>query len=635
MVMKFKIFAIIFFIFFFSIFCEEIKYKADNMKIIFDENGEIEKIFLEGNVIIFYKDLIIKTEKAIYEKRENKIEFENGGKFLTDIGEIEADYFFYNFNEEKGLIYNAKFKSEPFYGKAEKIESRVNFLIIENGYITTCDLEKTHYRISAKKIEFKKNEYIRGEKMKLIFGEKFNVFYFPRYTIDLKTEKSFFSPSIGYKTRLGSTITLNLNHKIKEEKDYLMNESFLLGTKGIGFGIGFSSKKNNTYFNSFFFKKWEKYETYPGGYLEMNKNFKDIYFLIDWRWMHDNEFFLDFFKEEFLKKSKMYNYFSIIKPAGKGILGFTIRENARENILNVEKIPEIRYFLPHYILFSIPVYLTYDFRFTNFYNEKENYLRILNDFDFTFKKDFDYFSLKPYVSFSSINYINSDFEKFNFITETGLNFSSIFLNRGITFIPSFSLYTRTVNQKPSNLIKFDEFEEKNNGIFSSVNLRWDLYSETDFTGNIEIGNEYDIGRNSFGNIFLKYEFKNKGFKIEGDNEYDIENRLYKFGVNSISYERRNYKFSIGTSFENESNILGIETFWEQRLKNNLGYKIGFFYDFDSGKLTNQTYEIWKTLHCLTLDFKITKDRENFSFYVFVIPSVFFENKWDRRFTKWK
>ena len=633
--MNFKFFTALFFVLYFSIFCEEIKYKADNMKISFDENGDIEKVFLEGNVVILYKDLIIKTEKATYEKRENKIEFENGGEILSDIGEIEADYILYSLDEEKGIVYNARFKSEPFYGKAEKIESEKNFLIIENGYITTCSLEKPHYRISAEKIEFKKNEYIRGEKMKIILGEKFNVFYFPKYTMDLKTKKPFFAPSFGYKTRLGSTISLIFNHKIKEEKDYLMSEDFLFGTKGFGFGLGFSSEKNNTYFNSLFFKKWEDDEIQPGGYFEMNKNFKETYFLIDWRWMYDNEFFSDFFKEEFLKKSKMYNYFSIIRPAGKGIFGLTIRENAREDILNVEKVPEIRYFLPYYPLSSIPVYFTYDFRFTNFYKEKENYLRILNDFDFTFKKNFDYFTLKPYFSLSAINYLNSDFNKFNFITETGINFSSIFTNRNISFIPSFSFYTRTVNQKPENLIKFDEFEEKNNGNFFGINLKWDLNSETDLTGDIEIENEYDIGRNSFGNIFLKYEFENKRFKIEGDNEYDIENKLYKFGVNSISYEKEKYKFSIGTRFENESDTSGIETWFEQKLKNDWRYRIGFFYDFDSEKLTNQTYEIWKNIHCLTIDFRISKDEKNFSFYVFVLPSVFFENKWQRRFEKWK
>jgi lipopolysaccharide assembly outer membrane protein LptD (OstA) len=79
--MKFKIFIIPFFVFSFLIFCEEIKYKADNMKISFDENGDIEKVFLEGNVVILYKDLIIKTEKAIYEKKKIILNLKMAGKF--------------------------------------------------------------------------------------------------------------------------------------------------------------------------------------------------------------------------------------------------------------------------------------------------------------------------------------------------------------------------------------------------------------------------------------------------------------------------------------------------------------------------------------------------------------------------
>jgi hypothetical protein len=625
----------IFTLFAFSIFGEEIKYKADNLKINFDENGNISSVLLEGNVVIFYKNITIKTEKAIYERKENKIELEKGGTILSDIGEIEVDYLKYSFDEEKGIVYNAKFKSEPFYGKAERIETERNFWEIENGYITTCDLERPHYRISADKIKLKKDEYISGKNMKVLLGEKFNIFYFPRYIIDLKTKKSFFTPSFQYKTRFGNQITLTFNHKIKEEKEYLMSENFLFGTKGLGVGLGSSSEKNNTYFNSFFFKKWQEDKVQPGGYIEINKNFEDTYFLIDWRWMYDNNFFLDFFKEEFFKKAKMYNYFSITKPIGKGILGLTFRENAREEILNIEKLPEIRYFLPYFSIIS-PIYLTYDFRLTNFYKERERcYLRVMNDFDFTFKKDFNYFSLNPYISLSTINYLNSHFDKFNFITEAGLNFSSVFFNRDISFIPSFSLYTRTVNQKPANLIKFDEFEEKNNGNFLAINLRWDLNSETDLAGNVEVENEYDIGRNSFGNLFLKYELQNKYFKIEGDNEYDIENKLYKFGVNSISYEKEKYKFSIGTRVENESNIFGIETWFEQRLKKDWKYRIGLLYDFNSNKLTSQTYEIWKNIHCLTIDLRIAKDEENFSFYIFVVPSIFFENKWERRGIKWK
>ncbi|MCM8804275.1 MAG: hypothetical protein NC833_03355 [Candidatus Omnitrophica bacterium] len=634
--MKFKLY---FFCFFLSIFLfsEEIKYKCDSMKVDFDQEGQISRIFLQGNVIIVYKDLVIKTEKAVYDRKKNEIECEKGGKILSELGEIKSDYFKYNIIEEEGIIYNVKFKSEPFYGKAERVKRQGDFLRLENGYITTCDLEKPHYKVNADKIEILKDNYIRGEKMRIVAGEKFNLFYLPKYTIDMKTKKPFFSYSFGHKTRVGTTITLSFNHKMDERKDYLLSQDLLIGNKGFGISTGFFSEKNNIEFDSLFFKRWEENEIQQGAYLQINKNFENIYLLFDWRWMYDNDFFVDFFKEQFLEKSKMYNYFSITSQLGKGTFGFIVRENAREKILKIEKLPEIRYFLPYIQFSDIPFYLTYDFRFTNFYNQEENYFRILNDFDFTFKKDLKYFNLKPYISFSFLNYEGSDFDKFNYIGEAGVNLSTIFnfLNKDIYFIPKFSLYTRKVNHKPNQLIQFDEFEEKNNGSFFAVNLRWDVNKENNISGNFEIENEYDISRNLFGNLFLRYEFGGKEFKIEGDNEWNIEDSSYKFGVNSISYEKEKYKFSIGTRLEDESNIFGIETWLEQKIKSDWKYRIGFFYDFNSDDFLTQTYEIWKKIHCLTVDFRITKDRENFYFYIFVVPSIFFENNWQRRYTKWK
>lgn len=630
--MKSKFF-IIFLFFSISLFSDEIKYKADEMRVIFDENGEIEKILLSGNVLIFYKDITIKTEKGIYDRKSGEIECENGGEILSNMGEIRADYFKYNIVEEKGLIYNAKFKSEPFYGKGEKIERKGDFFIIENGYITTCELEKPHYRLGAGKIEFLKDNYIRVEKMKVIFGENFPVFYFPKYTIDLKTKKPFFSPSFNYKTRIGSTVILTFNHKVNEKKDYILSEDLLVGNKGYGAGFGFSSEKNNIEFDSLFFKRWED-ETEKGGFLKFNKNFKNFSLLCDWRWMENRDFFVDFFKDEFLRKSKMYNYFSVQSEMGKGILGLSFREDAREEILNVEKLPELRYFLPYIQFSNVSFYFTYDFRFTNFYKEDENYFRVLNFFDFSYKKDFNYFTLKPFFSISFLNYFGN-FDKFNYIGESGINFSTILSNNRVFFIPNFSFYSRIVNHKPENLINFDEFEEKNNGNFLKTNLRWETDSDTSLSLNLEIENEYDIGRNKFGNLFLKYEFGKGNFKIYGDNEFEIENERYEFGVNSLSYEKEKYKFEVGTRYEDESDIFGIEAWYQQKIKNDWQYRIGLFYDFDSKEILNQTYEVWKRVHCLTFDLRITKDRDNFSFYFFVFPSIFFENNWQRRYVKWK
>jgi len=638
--MKFKIFLIILFLFFsVSLYPEEIKYRADNMKVSFDQEGEIEKIYLEGNILIFYKNIIFKTEKAVYDRKNNQIECEGNVEVVSEEDKFYADYVKYLISEETGIIENARFKIEPFYGKAEKLEKKGNTAKMENGYLTTCDSEKPHYRISAGKIEFLKDNYLKMEKFKITFGEKFNIFYLPKFTIDLETKKPFFIPTVGYKTRTGGLIGLTLNFKLFEKKDYLLNEDFLIGTKGAGFGLGLFSKKNNTDFKALVLKRWNEPGIQSGGYFEINKNFENLRFLINWRWMYDNEFFVDFFKDEFFRKSKMYNYFSLTGQMGKGILGLIVRENAKEDILKVEKLPELRYSFPYFQFSNLPLFLSYDFRLTNFYKDEENYLRVLNKLDLTYKKDFSYITLKPYISFSALNYDSSAFNRFNYIGETGINFSTLFysnfLNKDIIFIPEISLFKRWTKYNPDSLIQFDDFEEKYDGNFISTDLRWDINSETGFNGNVEIENVYDFTRNKFENLFLRYEIGKGEFKIEGENEWDIEKNIYKFGVNSFSWEKEKYKFSIGTKVDNDAEITGLETWWEQSLKNDWNYRIGLFYNFDSKELLTQTYEIWKKIHCLTVDFRFTMDRENTSFYIFVVPSIFFENNWQRRFTKWK
>ena len=168
-------------------------------------------------------------------------------------------------------------------------------------------------------------------------------------------------------------------------------------------------------------------------------------------------------------------------------------------------------------------------------------------------------------------------------------------------------------------------------------LFWNINSFNEIKGNLKIENEYNFDNKRFENIFLKYELTFKNFKIEGENEWTLENdqNFYEFGINTISYENEKNKFSIGTRMDRESDIYGLETWYQQSLKNDWNFRIGVFYDFNSGGLLSQTYEIWKKIHCLVVDFKFTKDLENKSFYIFIIPTIFFENNWQRRFEKWK
>ncbi|HOK56578.1 MAG TPA: hypothetical protein PKV21_06200, partial [bacterium] len=89
--MKFKTFLIFFLLFSFSVLSEEIKYKGDNIKVFFGKEDEIERIEMEGNVVIVYKDITIKTNRAVFDKKDNFIECEEGVEIFSSSGRFYAE----------------------------------------------------------------------------------------------------------------------------------------------------------------------------------------------------------------------------------------------------------------------------------------------------------------------------------------------------------------------------------------------------------------------------------------------------------------------------------------------------------------------------------------------------------------
>ncbi|MCD6407932.1 hypothetical protein J7L87_02650, partial [bacterium] len=120
------------------------------------------------------------------------------------------------------------------------------------------------------------------------------------------------------------------------------------------------------------------------------------------------------------------------------------------------------------------------------------------------------------------------------------------------------------------------------------------------------------------------------------NEWNLKEGRYKFGVNDIIFENETYKITLGTRYEEENSIFGIENWFQQRINENWKYRVGFYYDIEKNDIISQNYEIWRKIHCLTLDIRISKSEEDFSFYFLLMPSIFFEKEnWKERLLRWK
>jgi len=645
MISKFKFIILLCFFssFLYSSEIETIYYKADEMNVNFTESGELSGISLIGNVEVIYKDIHLFCQQAEFNKITGEISCNGNVKVKAEMGEFDVENAKYYLDEDYWILTGASFSSPPFYGKGKNIEKKGNSLIIENGYITTCDLDRPHYRFGADRITYVENDYIKIEKMKVITGN-YNVFYFPKFKYHIKEKQPSTQTKISYKTRIGRNLEVDFFQK-NEKNDIDLKEFFHIGSKGIGTGINVKSEENNFNFQALGIKKYDEDKVQPGVIGNFQKNYEkpqgsgDIIF--DWRWMYNNDFFNDFFSEKYYSKSKTYNYFSITHNYNNTFFNFNIRENAREEILSVEKLPEVQIFTPYKQISNIPIFFSNNFSLTNFYYNDDNYFRTVEKIMFENKNNIGFFTLSPFISFSGINYNNSSDNKLNYISEAGIKLSTAMIKKqnekDTIFNPSISFYNRTTKYKPLQLPPLSPYEEMENGKFMEVNFDWNLFKKSEYTGNISISNTYDFNRNEFNNTYIDYEIKiNKNFSITGENDFDFNKGSYAFGVNDLIFEKENFKYSFGTRYEEDNDICGIENWVEKRINENWKYRVGIYYDFETDNIPVQSYEIWRKLHCLTIDFKISKDRDNFSFSFLILPTIFFEqNTWKERYSQWR
>ncbi len=604
-------------------------YSSDSSSIEFDETGKQEEIILQGNVKIVLRDTTILCNSARFNRATGDITAEGPLSVQTSQGTFKTDYITYNINEKSGVLLNASFSMPPLYGRADKIEKKEAFTILDNGYITTCDLEKPHYRVSAESIEYVQDDYIRAKKMKLTFGEKFSVLYLPRFTFDVKNKEAPFIAGPGYSTRIGKTLDITFSQRAVRETDAVVKERLSLGSEALGLGLEFFSNEGGYSSSGFVCNRWEG-GLEAGGLLEFGKSYSSHLgtgrVIIDWRWMYNEEFFNDFFHSEFIEKSKNYNYFSFTHNLWKSILNLNIRESADEDFLEVERLPELQFYTPYLQIADLPLFIENDFRLTRFYKGGEDYLRTVGISTLKSKKDMEFLTFAPYLSLGGVNYhMSSAEDKLNLMGEIGTRISTTLKREtaGYTgyFTPAISLFYRGLDYKPGEIEPFDVIEGWDDGKFVSLQTEW-FFMENDasYLGRISFENPYSIDRGEFDGSFLRYDLKlTPQIYIEGENEWDLNKTAYKFGVNDIVMEKGRYNYSLGNRYNEEDDTSGIATRFEHTVSQNWRYAVEAQYDINSGSLTRKGIEIWRKLHCWEMNIRIYADEDDYSFFILVYP----------------
>lgn len=147
-------------------------------------------VFAKGHVIIKYKDMVLTSDEADYNANTNIANIKGNVKIVRKDTTIYGETVVYNFNRQEAKMVNMRMVSPPIYGKAKSAGSEgPNKYVLSSGYVTTCDLEKPHYRLMAKQIIAYPKVKVVAKNVVMTVG-KMPVFYFPYLSVPLK-DKAF------------------------------------------------------------------------------------------------------------------------------------------------------------------------------------------------------------------------------------------------------------------------------------------------------------------------------------------------------------------------------------------------------------------------------------------------------------
>ena len=255
---------------------DDISLEADR---VISSDGDIYEA--DGNVIIFYYDLLMTADSMIYNKSSNVVRAE-GNVILSDNDNyLNADKVEINLMDRTGTIINGKgFYSPNNFINAQSLKKvGESSFILSGASISTCSGSQPDWSFYADEANIDYGEYFKA---KHVIGKIRNipVLYLPYliWPIKDKRKSGFLIPSAGFNSTKGFFITPKYFYNLDVDKDLTL-------------GINFFDKKGMQYMSEFRYAKSSNENIYLAGdyikedYTNANKNDR-------WKIVNKSNFYL-------------------------------------------------------------------------------------------------------------------------------------------------------------------------------------------------------------------------------------------------------------------------------------------------------------------------------------------------------
>ncbi len=331
---------------------------------------EQRQVIGTGNISIIYKDVVLTCDriKVYLDTREAIAE---GNVKVTQKGAyFTGERINYNFDTKKGTVLQGYINAKPFYGKAEevdKIATKEQFNL-EKGYITTCDLDKPHYRLQAREVRIYLGDKVVAKHMVLFIGNT-PVFYWPYYIQPLKDQKAHITIMPGHSSDWGYYSLMSYRYNIDDNNrgdvllDYRSKKGLAAGVNhyykipelGEGAFKVYYTRENNEL-------AYEKTGTEQTRYRYQWRHKwqvdEDTLAIAEFNKLKDRDVIKDYFYNEYEEiGANPDTYVSFLTQKRDYTTELLIRANPNPFLTVVERLPEYSIDIPNYRFFEkVPLY---------------------------------------------------------------------------------------------------------------------------------------------------------------------------------------------------------------------------------------------------------------------------------------
>lgn len=357
---------------------------------------DTQEVTAQGNVEIIYEGTKLTCKKLVVNTRTKQGLAQGDARLEDERGIIEGEEISYDFQNKTGTIVNAGFRANPYFGRARKVERLdESEFVARYGYVSTCSLNRPHYRIASKQMDILPGDKIRTKHDVLYLGA-IPLFYLPRFEHVLEDPMMHVRIMPGKSKDWGPYVLTGWKYNLT---DYVSGRIYVDYRSKLGFGEGFGSNYTTPYVGKGDFKFYYSDEKPDKSTLSANAQRTQFQrYLIRWRHKWDiadqtnfvSEFYKigderrkyydlnanilkDYFYREYEKDEQPASYALFHHSFGYSSIDILAQKRVNHWFDQLDKLPEVKYTLPSIKLWETPLYFENSSVFSSFNKKASMY----------------------------------------------------------------------------------------------------------------------------------------------------------------------------------------------------------------------------------------------------------------------